>query len=634
MSRSRAWTLPLLLLAGSGCAVGAVEPAPSEIAVNQCKTSDDCDGNHCVANVCGSSGGKVTSLLLSITPPNSASGLTSLTYFQSYPSDSSKLSASGGNLAIDLAAPVKSSLTVSVHCAPSFTVQDVGIIPTSSAGLIPVDAIFTPSQRSLGLLATKYATQPVGNSLYEASVSVPAGTYDVYVTPRFPVYHPADEDPKHPCDVPPRLVLDQDVTGVLPYDFADPAALEVDVTWPLPDVPPGTLLEGRDANPLLGWTVELVEPTLGRSISTAVTLDSPVEGLDRKTTTYQATLVYSPVYTAVKNGKLQALSVEHDLVRLRPPPVDPFDVSDNPPPYLAPTLFAEIGGALTLPFIIQQAELAPAPVHVSLQTALEDGTPVAAGVSLTATELTGYEGISTAFSRNVQVDSHGLAEIDLLPGSYRVTAVPKTGCAPDSCLGSVQTDWLIPVSPAVQAGKTLEFTPAPVITGHASVANGQPATGATVRALPSVLIFDPNVLNSGDASSPALPRTSLGSVDTDGSFQVSADAGLFDVRVEPDPSTGFGWYIKPGLKLPEEADALADLGWPYPIVYTGDVTLTDGTPAPVPVANALIRAYAYLTPDGKLTTKQVDGGVALEVAETHADASGSYKLLIPNDIDF
>ncbi|HSU41936.1 MAG TPA: hypothetical protein VLJ38_20290, partial [Polyangiaceae bacterium] len=201
-----------------------------------------------------------------------------------------------------------------------------------------------------------------------------------------------------------------------------------------------------------------------------------------------------------------------------------------------------------------------------------------------------------------------------------------------SCLALVETEWVVRATPPSQAGKFLLFEPAQIYDGSAVIAGGgPPAAGATVHAVASSLLTDSNVLNVGDAAVAVVPRATSGLVDTDGSFSLQADAGVFDLRIEPDPSTGFGWLVMPGFELPARGDELNGLQVDLPLVYRGTVTLaaSDGPPTPIP--KALIRAYAYVK-DGKISTK-ADGAIAVQVAETYSEDQtgdvGAFRLLIP-----
>jgi len=229
--------------------------------------------------------------------------------------------------------------------------------------------------------------------------------------------------------------------------------------------------------------------------------------------------------------------------------------------------------------------------------------------------------------------------VDLLPGTYRVIASPKSGCADGACLALVETEWVVRAIPPSQAGKYIVFEQAQNYDGGVFItgaATPTPAAGATVHAVASSLFSDPNVLNVGNASVAVVPRASSGLVDSDGSFSLQADAGVFDLRVEPDPSTGYGWLVKPGFELPARGDELAQnaLELKLPIVYRGTVSFA-GSDGSTPIPKALIRAYAYVK-DGKISPK-MDGAVAIQVAEAYSEDEtgdvGAFRLLIPQTLE-
>jgi hypothetical protein len=198
-------------------------------------------------------------------------------------------------------------------------------------------------------------------------------------------------------------------------------------------------------------------------------------------------------------------------------------------------------------------------------------------------------------------------------------------------LASVETEWIVGAEPTVQAGKTIEFGESARIEGHAYVASGDAAVGATVRAVASPTIIDRSVLNVGDGRAALLPRATASLVESDGGFSFEADEGVYSLRIEPDPTTGFGWLVLPELSVPTEDVLRLDL--PLPIPYIGRVTVESDEPTddPVPVPNALIRAYVYYK-DGDFSAKPVDGAVGIQVAETRSDDDGKYTLLIPRNL--
>jgi hypothetical protein len=480
---------------------------------------------------------------------------------------------------------------------------------------------------------------------YHVQQALPAGEYDIYIKP----FHIDDASPcpmatEMPSEVPPRLFLHQSVSSILDIKLPAASQLKVNVTWPLA----ARYQDGAEqsdaflANPLQDWTLDLVDQSSGRVLSTVKKLTAPVPPpvVGATSVTYQETLVYSPVYTPGATTP-EPVKVGNEIIRLTPPA---YDVRFGPDvPYTAPTILAQLDGALVdsdgkpAPAQLVQTAPLPTPVTVQFQTGLGDGTPVAAGVLLTAEEIDGIKGLSTSFSRTIQVGADGAGAVDLLPGKYRVVASPKSGCANGTCLGLVETEWVVRATPPSQAGKFIQFEQAQTYDGSVLIAGVAPAAGATVHATASALFSDPNVLNVGNAAVAVVPRASSGLVDSDGSFSLQADAGVFDLRVEPDPSTGYGWLVKPGFELPARGDELAQtpLELELPIVYRGTVSFAGSDGSNTPIPKALIRAYAYVK-DGKISPK-AEGAVAIQVAEAYSEDqtgdAGAFRLLIPRTLD-
>jgi len=114
----------------------------------------------------------------------------------------------------------------------------------------------------------------------------------------------------------------------------------------------------------------------------------------------------------------------------------------------------------------------------------------------------------------------------------------------------------------------------------------------------------------------------------DGTFRFTVDAGTFNISVRPMPSTGFGWLVIPGVAIGtlEQGNAglsLNEQQAPLPVAYRGTVALPGG---------ALIRAYVYMS-GGVYTSDPSKADSVLQVAETRAEASGSYEVLIPAELN-
>jgi hypothetical protein len=202
------------------------------------------------------------------------------------------------------------------------------------------------------------------------------------------------------------------------------------------------------------------------------------------------------------------LAPDADGVGLEPTALAASSSGLTPPEgrHRLPVILAEVAGARLSrkPLDAHRGRLSstrglPEPSRVEFLTAIAGvPTPRLGGVSFTAKELDGVTGVSTAFSRTVQVGNGGIERVSLLPGRYRVQALPKSGCSGDSCLGTtIIQDWVVPATPSQQGGKLIQFDLASRLEGSAFVANGGPAVGASVRAIASTFILDTDILNGG-----------------------------------------------------------------------------------------------------------------------------------------
>lgn len=627
--------LVLLTALLAGCSVGLGELSPNELAVNECENDSSCRGGRCEDRVCVATDGDLTALLVTVTPSGTVPGAASVTYYQDFPKSGTKLDTRTrvdvevarpialGTAPLDKDAPATAQRAGTVSsefaegCKPSFNVSELEpSFPASEAGLIPADITLTSTRRVPGIPADTYRTE-LEKDRFTFRANVPPGNYDVYIRPAFPP-SPANTDTCQ--EVAPRLFLNQAVLQDVSYKLPPAAELQVRIRWPRRLGPAD---EDLDPQMLDGWTVDLIEPALGRAISTTAKIKNPPTEMGGADWTYDVTLHYAPIYG---EDAEQTTSIADELIRLTPPSG-----------VTAPLLYAVVGNAQALnptddhaAGIVLSSPL-PTPVNVEVQTTLA-GQPVAvpANVTLTAKELDGVFGLATGFSRTLEIGMGGLGAVSLLPGKYRVRATPLSACLPTSCLATtVESEWIVAAEPAQQGGKTIEFSESARIEGHAYVASTEPAVGATVRAVASPLIVDTSVLNVGDGRSEVLPRATAGVVGSDGGFYFEADNGIYNLRIEPDPTTGFGWLVLPTLTVPTGDVLRLDL--PLPVQYSGRVTV-DGGEATVPVPNALVRAYVYVTRDGEFSPKLVDGAVGLQVAETHADEDGNFVLLIPRKL--
>jgi len=610
-------SLLILGLPLAGCAVSAGAPSSSNLAVNQCESNEGCgSAGLCIDGFCHATTGDLKSLLVTVTPAQSGG-----TYYLDYPA-TGNLVSSGGK-AENMSLPDLVQLTGSFFvdhgerdCKPTFIPsQGETVMQNPDDGAIPADISFRRSRRTPGLPVETYRGITAANG-FSFGANLPPDEYDIYIRP---LKQPTDEHGDTICAVPPRMLLKQAVTGSLDFKLVGPSTLYLHVVW------------AKGSSPA-GWTVDMIDPSTGYAMSVPRVLWGDEFFSETMTeTTYEVKLDYVPTYGPDDKGSLQPLAVGTSVVRLTPP----ADVTA--PVLLAQLTGAELGADPDETTVAELRQVTPLPEKVTVQFQVElssNQAPTAASVTLTATELPGFSSLFTSFTRTVVVDELGTAKLDLLPGTYRVVATPAEPCSLVSCLGTTQVTWAIPASPSLQKGKVLQMFPAIGVAGHAEVASGAPAVGAAVRALASPSILDLNVMNRGDATAEVLPRAAFGQVDAQGDFYFGADSGTYDFRVEPNPDTGFAWLVQPQVPI----DAPAGQGLylslprlPLPIVYRGRITNGTGH-SQLPVPSALIRAFVYVAPDGKVTQRPTDSSVAVQVAETHSDSSGDYTLLVPAGI--
>ncbi len=590
----------------AGCDVATVQQAQSSIALNQCESDSECPGGFCSANQCRSRQGTLAKALFSITPPAGTSPSAGVQFLKQV-----DLESAGGELPLPLDAVVQvtGKVTVSGYkCSPQFDDRGAMLVTAPDAS-IPIVISLTPSAGALGVYAPAAVVQTtlIGNSYFGFSVDVPPGNYDVYVQP----LHQDEET----CIVPPQLRRAYPIEGdqlVLEIPLPKPASFEFHVSWPLGD------------GALNGWTVDMLDPVSGRVISNRAQL--AVSSLGK--TDYVATIYYLPVLDDTSLVKAQ------ELVRLSPPAgtVAPSALLARSALGLFDANRGTLGNLTSL----------PASVNVKGQvTNMATPEPVAATVTLVATKIDGIDpGVLASFVRVVNVGANGQFELDVLPGTYRVSAVPSgeldsaSAGNNDPKLAAATQEWQVAASPSKQAGKVIELNQALPINGQAFDASfSTPLTTALVQAVASSASVKTDVLHEALGEGRSVPRAGTGSVTESGDFSLLGDSGMFDVSVRPLAATGFAWLVVPGVGVGTSADTsaganLGTRGLPLPVLYRGTVTKPGSDAGRDRVPGALIRAYVY-TSSGDYTADASKADSLVQIAETRASTSGDYELLIP-----
>jgi hypothetical protein len=131
------------------------------------------------------------------------------------------------------------------------------------------------------------------------------------------------------------------------------------------------------------------------------------------------------------------------------------------------------------------------------------------------------------------------------------------------------------------------------------------------------------------------PKSTVGLVDERGSFSFTADPGTFHFFIQPDSSTRFGWYVRPVLNVDQRDEELSigSVVLPFSRSWGGRVFVGPRVMGRPVVANALIRAYVYVTPEGEYSATVPRNGALIQVAETRSNDTGDFELLIPASLD-
>jgi hypothetical protein len=599
------------LLALAACNVTEIPGPPSTVAVNECSGNDECPGGACVDGACVTGSGDLGNVIVEVTPPPGGA-LPSLPYYTAL---GNKLS---DNLLLQPAARVAGYVTLHPDdCAPTFQGDGPGSQLVPVEGTIPVDVTFTASVRTLGLATRSYRSLSLevdAKGRHGFELTVPPGEYDVYIEPKATT---ADS----PCQIPPWLLLRQRITTSGPYDvkLSRASSINVPVHWP--------------TGSLDNYQVEILDSVSGRVLSAPAVLGNPGQD-ENGLAFYQRRVTFSQVLEPNEMNELVVSQDSYELVRISPPAET-----------IAPSILGEasaIGLSASNAGGILLSNPLPAPVTVEAQTG-ESGTsrPVAAAVTVRATRIEGLdEGLYASFVRTYQVGEAGVFQAILPPGDYLVESIPKDSsiiCEEEPCplLASRRDTWKVGVAPELQAGKLIQFQRAPVVTGTAFTATGKPVSGAVVRVTSSVLAPPPDFWNFLDREGDLSSRATTGIVDGRGVFDLSADPGSFDLFVQPNPSTRFGWYVRPKFTVDQRDDTRATGPITVPLArrHAGRILIGPKVSGQPSLPNALLRAYVHVTPDGEYAAAPVQNGSVLQVAETRSNAAGDFELLIPASLD-
>jgi hypothetical protein len=656
-------------LVASGCSLHLDTDEGGQAARNSCTSSSECGDGECFSGACVAHEGALSSVLLEIAPPKSATGVGGGRFLQILDG----LSRSSEGTAIDL--------------RPTTVVTGFARAPDKACaqdGSLSVEVTFTPREEAYGLPVISYvartqhvtvtsvntcAKQLDGIAAAEQFVvSVPNGAYDVYVKPVIPDGAAASTA----CGVIPQLfrkiTFADASTACLLLPTTTPQMLDVVVPWPA---------DTTGDESLDGWALEVVHPLTGHVLSERVILGATDRAKTSAGPGYEHQIHFTPV-SGDEPGK--------EIVRLTPPST-----------IIAPVIQADRSG-LQAASASQQAvfpAIGPFPAPVSLDgwaysggTSSDDPQIAAPGrLSLTATELKGIKtGIFASYSTSMVVLADGTFHRDVLPGTYRARMVPNTelglaaventllvACDPDPAVA----DSCLPRSAGkptkAQGGKTISVPQAATLSGTVLDAiTGRRVSRVTIDAVPASVDTREctdaadtactsaplGVLDISLGEDAFVPRAVTGVADT-GTFTlpgldcgqcIEGGGALFNVLAHPPDGSRLAWAVQPSVTVFSDVD-LGSVYLPLPIVHRGKVEIPQQTMGAITVPNALVRAYVLRDDQGNVidnpSSVQTCAAAAsnsaressarcirsaLQVAETRTDKDGLFEVILPSSV--
>lgn len=629
----------VVLVLGLACTVPLSDSTGAHQAVNTCVDDRSCgDSARCEGGRCVGTEGEFHTVLLEITAPNTTkagayAGMRLLVTERD-------LDRGGGRLPVALPQPLNLVGTIlappCIGPAGELVSRDLadGKCPGESTrsngaenpcaydfGRTPLRVTLTPVQYWQGLRADPYSVrttcyQPEQCGAARVEVVVPPGEYDVYVRPEDGQDDaPADEGLCAPVPQTFELSIDppDDVETPLPvqsFYLSDPEALTVAVSW------------SEDSS---GWTVDMLDPATGRRISNNAALDTPAANEGESV-------------ARLEFVSLAGELVGTELIRLLPPEGK-----------VAPTYVMErsaiVGSSGEASIALARP---PKPVRVRGQLLAQlspnsepsEVVPIRGSIAFVATAIDGLGELTLAsFKTAVEADEEGWFDVELLPGEYRLRAVPPAACddviacdgamAVCECpLSAIEDTWLV-AADAYQEGKSIQLSWMTRLAGAAKTPWGQAVTGASVQAIAAPEQTDALTTELRDSF---LPRVSNGVVDAAGRFELRADPGLYNLAVRPEQSSGFAWLVRPNVpvKPGQRTLNLDGLTLPLPVPYEGELRVpyeAEAKDSYLVLPEAVIRAYVFLG-------EPLDPAAFLvQVAETRSDAEGRFELLLPDRLE-
>jgi hypothetical protein len=546
---------------------------------NTCDSANPCAaGGACLQGRCVATAVDLEGLLVEVRP-GSFAPFGAAASFLVRPADHGVTLTASGSKAIASRLSPKLPLYASIHDA---VVQLDDATPCGAPGrVVPATVTFYRRSPFSGLSLGRTSTTTDNKARFR--VDLVPGDYDIHIEPLA----------LHGCN------------GDKPYPPAFLSARTIDKSGPLVlKLPPVLKLSGQITSFPAGaeWTIDLLEPSRGLPIATGATL--AVDPLD------PSRYLISGTFTSPDSGT--------PIVRLTPP-------ADQVQPTVYWDTLTSPQTSSELIFTGDATELVNPSVSVSASVVGSDRfSPIPGTVAIQSTALRGDIRYNATFSipSTEVLQELGTASfaVKLPPGTYALRVTPvDNGLA----VTDVPVFGEIPLGVGTYAGQQIVLDQKLSLGAALEQPSGARVPDVRIVYAPSthpVRDFWTTVHNLP----PRSPRPTSSQTTSEGSFSLLVDPGPADLLAQPDPASGFPWFVRARIEVDKDF-TLAALPLPYPVVLAGTVL----DPSGAPVAGAEINAWLPVR-DPHDPSKML--GTVVRIATTTTDDEGSYTLLLPSQI--
>ncbi len=573
-----AWVaLPLVSLFAA-CSVPATEAASTPtVAENTCSRDSDCNPGVCGAGRCVAAGTDLDPLILEVVPPASSHFGAGDSFLVEIDNPSDRSRSTARDITLPRYATVEARLVFEPQVWDVLSSTPECDQVRGPDGSMGVQVSVSRSGRPAGLpIWSSVATAKSGDGGWEFKLSLPADSYDLYLTLL------------NGCMLPPVWLRN------VQFDSGT-------YSHPAFKVPSLAELSGKilldDSVSLKDWTIRLIEPTGGLPIST---VDEPLENF---------LLYYVPPGAGVT-----------PLVQVAPPQG-----------VVAPTVLWDLSvvdldndGKVGLD--LSHLTWSVTTVRARVEREASSQGMAGATVVLRSKRLAGApEGLTASWETTVRSNAEGDIEAQLVPGDYQVIVTPES--AADAM---TEHTWTVASEPAVQAGRVLTVRSARRLTGIAvEPQGGSPLSSSPAEIVP--IAPTPGMLEIALGAAASSPRSLTAETGSSGEFLLPVDPGLVALLVRTPEESGFPWLVRSGIEVEVGGTADLDLGTlsaTYPVMIEGTLRDPDGNL----VQRARLRAFGLVGAKGGVVAKGEAARRALQVAETRSNESGRFRLLLPASV--